>query len=330
MIRARDGASGLEALGGGELAQDRAQGLRERSRVCGLGHVCPGCLDERGAETVGEPLRSVVEPVVSRRRVAVVGACRDNARQPHLGELGLPADEQRQSFVNRLQMALFAWIKAHPAADRPLGGLLVMDEAQNYAPSGAFTPCTQSTIALASQARKYGLGLLFATQAPRGIHTNISGNAATQFFGVMNSVAHIETAKEMARGRGGPVDEISLLTPAEFFVAGEGMRFERVTVVVTPSNSIRSPQPLHKTTSAPSCRVKALEPVDLAVAVADGTTAISEVAVLAVPRPADCSSVMLRVSGAQATDTNVPSRVMTAPMIIVGPMPRPVSEVGTR
>jgi DNA helicase HerA-like ATPase len=139
--------------------------------------------------------------VVSRRRVAVVGACRDNARQPHLGELGLPADEQRQSFVNQLQMALFAWIKAHPAADRPLGGLLVMDEAQNYAPSGAFTPCTQSTIALASQARKYGLGLLFATQAPRGIHTNISGNAATQFFGVMNSVAHIETAKEMARGR---------------------------------------------------------------------------------------------------------------------------------
>jgi hypothetical protein len=31
---------------------------------------------------------------------------------------------------------------------------------------------------------------------------------------------------------------------------------------------------------------------------------------------------MLRVSGAQATDTNVPSRVMTAPMIIVGPMPQ--------
>jgi DNA helicase HerA-like ATPase len=35
-------------------------------------------------------------------------------------------------------------------------------------------------VALASQARKYGLGL-FATQAPRGIHNRIAGNAATQF-----------------------------------------------------------------------------------------------------------------------------------------------------
>ena len=51
--------------------------------------------------------------------------------------VGLPANEpQRQGFVNQLQMALFAWIKQHPAGDRPLGGLLVMDEAQKLAPSG--------------------------------------------------------------------------------------------------------------------------------------------------------------------------------------------------
>jgi hypothetical protein len=65
--RQRGATSGLEALGGGELTQDRAQRLRERSRVSGLGHMCPGRLDERGTETVGEPLRSFVEPVVSRR-----------------------------------------------------------------------------------------------------------------------------------------------------------------------------------------------------------------------------------------------------------------------
>ena len=53
----------------------------------GLRHVCAGRLDERGVETVGEPLRSFVEPVVGRRRVAVVGTCRDNARQSYLGEL---------------------------------------------------------------------------------------------------------------------------------------------------------------------------------------------------------------------------------------------------
>ena len=59
------------------------------------------------------------------------------ARVSVISLVGLPSDEQRQSFVNQLQMALFAWIKRHPAGDRPLGGLLVMDEAQTFAPSGA-------------------------------------------------------------------------------------------------------------------------------------------------------------------------------------------------
>lgn len=42
-------------------------------------------------------------------------------------------------------MALFAWIRQHPAGNRSFLGLLVMDEAQ---------------------AHTYGLGLIFATQAP--------------------------------------------------------------------------------------------------------------------------------------------------------------------
>ncbi len=77
-----------------------------------------------------------------------------------------------------------------------------MDEAQNFAPSGATTVCTQSTLALASQARKYGLGLVFATQAPKGLHNRIPGNAATQFYGLLNSSVQIEAAREMARVKG--------------------------------------------------------------------------------------------------------------------------------
>jgi hypothetical protein len=92
------------------------------------------------------------------------------ARVSVISFIGLPDDQQRQSFVNQLQLSLFAWIKRNPAGDRPLGGLFVMDEAQTLAPSGAMTACTQSTLALASQARKYGLGLVFAAQAPKGLH----------------------------------------------------------------------------------------------------------------------------------------------------------------
>ncbi|MBB2989736.1 hypothetical protein FHR72_001199 [Mycolicibacterium iranicum] len=150
------------------------------------------------------------------------------ARVSVISMIGLPSDEQRQSFVNQLQMALFAWIKRNPAGERPLGGLLVMDEAQNFAPARGFTPCTRSTLALSSQARKYGLGLVFATQAPKGINLNIPGNAATQFYGLLNAPAQIEAAREMARAKGGLVDDISRLRAGNFYVATEGESFHRI------------------------------------------------------------------------------------------------------
>ncbi len=126
------------------------------------------------------------------------------ARVSVISFVGLTSNEERQSFVNQLQMALFAWIKRNPAGDRPLGGIFVMDEAQTLAPSTGHTACTASTIALASQARKYGLGLVFATQAPKGLHNQISGNATTQFFGLLNSPAQIDAARELAASQGRP------------------------------------------------------------------------------------------------------------------------------
>ena len=143
------------------------------------------------------------------------------ARVSVISLFGLTSNEQRQSFVNQLQMALFAWIKKNPAGDRPLGGLFVMDEAQTLAPSGGMTACTESTLALASQARKYGLGLVFATQAPKGIHNRIVGNAATQFFGFLNSPVQIAAARELAQAKGSAVLDISRLDTGEFYVSGD-------------------------------------------------------------------------------------------------------------
>jgi DNA helicase HerA-like ATPase len=155
--------------------------------------------------------------------------------------VGLPDDAQRQGFVSQLQMALFAWFKRHPAGDRPLGGLLVMDEAQTIAPSGPTTASTESTLALASQARKYGLGLVFATQAPKGLHNRIPGNAATQFIGYLNSPSQITTAREIARAKGGDVEDISRLSSGQFYVAGEGERFRRINTALCLSYHPRSP-----------------------------------------------------------------------------------------
>jgi hypothetical protein len=168
------------------------------------------------------------------------------ARVSVISLVGLPSDSQRQSFVNQLQMALFAWVKRHPAGDRPLGGLFVMDEAQTFAPSGAMTACTQSTLALASQARKYGLGLVFATQAPKGLHNRIPGNAATQFFGFLNSPTQIVAAREMARAKGSAVLDISRLETGQFYLAGEGVGFVKVRAPLCLSHHPRSPLTLEE------------------------------------------------------------------------------------
>lgn len=163
-----------------------------------------------GDGTPADPGVLLTPPPGKRARVSVISF------------IGLQQDDQRQGFVNQLQMALFAWIKKHPAQNRPLGGLLVMDEAQTFAPAGATTPCTWSTLALTTQARKYGLGLIFATQAPKALHNRIPGNAATQFYGLLNSPAQIEAAQEMARAKGGNVSDISRLTTGQFYAAAEG------------------------------------------------------------------------------------------------------------
>jgi hypothetical protein len=154
---------------------------------------------------------------------------------------GLPEAKQQQTFVNQLQVALFAWIKRHPAGDRPLGGLFVMDEAQNLAPSGAMTPCTHSTLMLASQARKYGLGLVFATQAPKSLHNRIPGNAATQFFGLLTSMTQIDAAQEIARVKGSPIPDVGRLERGEFYAAIEGAAFVKMRAPFCLSHHPPSP-----------------------------------------------------------------------------------------
>lgn len=173
--------------------------------------------------------------------VLLTPAAGKRARVSVISFVGLPSEEQRQGFVNQLELEIFAWIKRNPAGDRPLGGLFVMDEAQTLAPSGASTASTHSTIILASQARKYGLGLLFATQAPKGLHNQVTGNATTQFFGRLNSPAQIAAANDMARAKGSTVGDISLLERGQFYVTGETFGFRRMRAPLCLSHHPASP-----------------------------------------------------------------------------------------
>jgi hypothetical protein len=205
----------LRALPEGVSQLDKAEKIaNEMAQTLTAGSVIDPLFGGEG--TALDPGQLLTPPLGKHARVSVISL------------VGLQGDEQRQSFVNQLQMALFAWIKRHPAGDRPLGGLFVMDEAQSLAPSGAMTACTQSTLALASQARKYGLGLVFATQAPKALHNRIAGNATTQFFGLLNAPTQIDAAREMARAKGGDVPDISRLRTGQFYAAGEGLSLTKL------------------------------------------------------------------------------------------------------
>lgn len=152
------------------------------------------------------------------------------ARISVINFMGLPTEEQRQGFVNQLELALFSWAKRNPATGGPLSGLLVLDEAQTLAPSSGTTICLASTLALASQARKYGLGMLFATQAPKGIHNQIVGNCGTHWYGRINAPIQIAAAVEVAQTKAGTSVDLARLSAGQFYMAADGSPTDRIDV----------------------------------------------------------------------------------------------------
>lgn len=154
-------------------------------------------------------------------------ASRQNPRVSviNLGALGTMETQQR--FVNQLATTLFVWIKKHPTPPgRALRGLLVIDEAKDLVPTRHSTPCKESLIRLAAQARKYHLGVVFATQNPREIDNAIIGNCSTQYYGKANSPAAMETIRDQLAARGGSGEGIGRLERGTFYVynADAGMR----------------------------------------------------------------------------------------------------------
>ncbi|MFJ9089894.1 helicase HerA domain-containing protein [Streptomyces sp. NPDC102384] len=157
------------------------------------------------------------------------------ARISVISFVGLSGDGPAQ-FVSRLQATLFSWFRAHPVGDRPLGGLLVMDEAQNFVPSGASNPSTESTVELIRQVRKYGLGIVLASQLPKGIHNQALGNTVNQFIGRLIGPVHIEAVTAMAQARNAVLDNPAGLDAGMFHAASEGTGFSKIKVPVCLSH----------------------------------------------------------------------------------------------
>jgi hypothetical protein len=73
------------------------------------------------------------------------------------------------------------------------------------------------------------------------LHNQISGNATTQFFGLLNAPAQIDAARELAQAKGGRLPDIGLLNSGQFYAAGEGFSFVKVNTPLCLSYHPKAP-----------------------------------------------------------------------------------------
>jgi hypothetical protein len=147
------------------------------------------------------------------------GQSSDRVRISVIYFVGLPGLEAQRYFLNQLAMNLFAWIKKNPdPGERPLRGLLVIDESKDFIPSQTASVCRESLVRLVAQARKYHLGLVFATQNPKDVDHRIVANCSTHFYGTVNSPAAIETVRGLIQGKGGSGEDVPRLSRGQFYL----------------------------------------------------------------------------------------------------------------
>ena len=207
--------------GGGNLAAfmallaDLPDGISQIGNAAKLGL---GMADQLHAAVATNPLLKVEGTVLDPRHL-FFGRDPARTRISVINLSGLASDAAREDFVNRLQMTLFGWIKKNPS---PRGMLYVVDEAQTFLPAQRASPSLGSGIKLVAQGRKYGLGMIVATQVPRGIHNQVVSNCTTQFFGRQSAPATIAAAQEILAAGGGTAADIGKLGAGEFYFATEG------------------------------------------------------------------------------------------------------------
>jgi hypothetical protein len=233
---ANKGGGDLKAMTA--LLADLPEGVSEIGSADKLGAKMA---DELKAAVATNPLLKASGPVVdpkllffgrdsSKTRISVINLC------------GLASDEAKEDFVNRLQMTLFGWVKKHPS---PRGLLYVIDEAQLFIPSGAGALSKTSGIQLVAQARKYGLGMIAVTQAPKGIDNKVVSNCTTQFLGKQNSPTDQQSVKGMIAATGGSADDVGKLAAGEFYFKTEksGKPFKLKTPICLSFHPPNPPTP---------------------------------------------------------------------------------------
>ena len=190
--------------------------------ITGSQRIAASIADSLRAMVQTEPLLQTSADIVDPGLLFGVGMKR--TRISVISLIGLGTLSAQQNFVNQLAMALFSWIKKHPSlGPHGITGLFVVDEAKDFLPTVSTTPCKDNLMRLAAQARKYGLGLVLATQNPKDLDYRAVAQFSTQFFGKANSPQVIEFIQGLLAEKGGGGDDVGRLQRGQFYLVTEGI-----------------------------------------------------------------------------------------------------------
>ncbi len=100
--------------------------------------------------------------------------------------------------------------------------IIVVDEAHNYACQSGCYPSSQAIERVAREGRKWGLGLVLASQRMIDVGTDIRGNINTYFFSRLQTPGDFDALAGVIDLGGLSESSLSLLDKREFFFAGLG------------------------------------------------------------------------------------------------------------
>lgn len=158
-------------------------------------------------------------------------AARADGRTPIsvISFVGLATVESRRRFVNQIAMALFGWAKRTPGNGRGATRMmLVIDEAREFLPGIGSAESKAGLQLIASQGRKYGLGLALATQNPKDLDYRATNSFATQCFGKTSEPYALRQVNEALAAFGGTARDAARLGRGEFYVSAPGVPVTKV------------------------------------------------------------------------------------------------------
>lgn len=192
-----------------DLPGEACQGYQNERRLA------QSMADQIQATLVGDALYGGVGEVVDPSLLFGVGQSRP--RVSVISLFAMPEIATQARFIGQLGSFLFHWIRHNPAPpDSPVRGLLVLDEAARFLPryNEASKP---ALLLLAQQARKYGLGMVMATQNPKDLDYTATANFATQLWGTASVPQVVRFIEETLAQRGISGLKPGMLRTGEFF-----------------------------------------------------------------------------------------------------------------